>query len=141
MSTSDNISNLQHPPACETFYTALTSYLWGETSKAESRAIEEHRLACPNCQEYFVAAENALCREMFPLVQAYLDRELSAEDRGQFERHISVCERCRQHYQFDGRIAHFVQKRISISPAHESDVERLVESFRAKLRERLTRTE
>lgn len=120
--------------ACESAYSRVTAYLWGETSKAETQFIDAHRAVCDACQEYFVVAENALCRETYPLFQAYLDRELSPDERAQFERHISVCERCRGHFQFDGRMIRIINKRIAVSPAQQRDVERLVDDFRTRLR-------
>lgn len=35
------------------------------------------------------------CRELIDFLMAYLDRELPAETRDEFERHLSVCPSCR----------------------------------------------
>lgn len=37
------------------------------------------------------------CRELVELVTHYLDGALSAEERARFERHLDMCEGCREH--------------------------------------------
>lgn len=37
------------------------------------------------------------CRELIDFLYLYLDDELPADRRGEFERHLGVCEACREY--------------------------------------------
>jgi anti-sigma factor (TIGR02949 family) len=55
---------------------------------------------------------NPSCREVYSSVFPYLDRELSAEQRDEVERHIAACPGCEEHFAFDGTVLRFVRQRV-----------------------------
>jgi anti-sigma factor (TIGR02949 family) len=76
---------------------------------------------------------SALCEEIYGRVYAYLDRELSAEDRARIERYLPICPHCSDRFLFEGNVLHHVRReaqRVSISaPA----LARILERFRIKI--------
>jgi len=44
-----------------------------------------------------MTARSLSCRELIEYLAAYLDDELPHEERGAFERHLSVCPYCRDY--------------------------------------------
>lgn len=75
---------------------------------------------------------NPSCREVYGSVFPYLDRELSAEQRAEVERHIAACPGCEEHFGFDGAVLRFVRQRVP-RPMIRSDLqERLLVRFRGR---------
>jgi anti-sigma factor (TIGR02949 family) len=62
----------------------------------------------------------------------YLDRELTAEQRAEVERHIAACPGCEEHFGFDGAVLRFVRQRVP-RPMIQSDLQdRLLARFRGR---------
>jgi anti-sigma factor (TIGR02949 family) len=49
----------------------------------------------------------AYCEEM---LQPFLDRELSDDERAEAERHLDACEYCRKRYRFEAHLRMFVRQ-------------------------------
>jgi mycothiol system anti-sigma-R factor len=75
---------------------------------------------------------NPSCREVYASVFPYLDRELSAEQRAEVERHIAACPGCEEHFAFDGTVLRFIRQRVPC-PLIQSDLqERLLARFKGR---------
>jgi hypothetical protein len=75
---------------------------------------------------------NPSCREVYGSVFPYLDRELSAEERAEVERHIAACPGCEEHFAFDGTVLRFIRQRVP-RPLIQSDLEeRLLARFKGR---------
>ena len=56
------------------------------------------------------------CQDMEKFIHVYLDREFAEEDRADYERHLSECERCRRLARFEQRFKQ--QLRTSLARPH-----------------------
>ena len=75
---------------------------------------------------------NPSCQEVYGRVFPYLDRELSAEERGEVERHIAACPGCEEHFAFDGTVLRFVRQRVP-RPLIQADLQdRLLARFKGR---------
>jgi anti-sigma factor (TIGR02949 family) len=75
---------------------------------------------------------NPSCREIYSTVFPYLDRELTAEERADVERHIAACPGCEEHFGFDGTVLRFVRQRTP-RPLIQTDLqERLLTRFKGR---------
>jgi anti-sigma factor (TIGR02949 family) len=50
------------------------------------------------------------CAKCEELLQPFLDRELSDEERAQAERHLDGCGYCRKRYRFEAELRRFVRQ-------------------------------
>jgi anti-sigma factor (TIGR02949 family) len=53
------------------------------------------------------------CGEVFEKLQDYLDRELSADESQEVERHLAMCGHCAKEYRFEGSFLRYMKKCIS----------------------------
>jgi anti-sigma factor (TIGR02949 family) len=58
----------------------------------------------------------AFCEE---ILQPFLDRELSDDERAEAERHLDGCEYCRRRYRFEVHLRRFVRQSVSEPMAPE----------------------
>lgn len=72
---------------------------------------------------------NPICREVYSSVFPYLDRELTAEQRDEVERHIAACPGCEEHFAFDGTVLRFVRQRVPRPMMRPDLQERLLARF------------
>jgi anti-sigma factor (TIGR02949 family) len=104
--------------ATRAWVTAAASRL-GVTEATVRRWIRSGRLN-PGCQEIY--------SNVFP----YLDRELTAEDLAEVERHIAACPGCEEHFAFDGTVLRFVRQRVP-RPMMQPDLQdRLLARFKGR---------
>lgn len=75
---------------------------------------------------------NPSCNEVYGNIFPYLDRELSAEDRAEVERHIAACPGCEDHFAFDGTVLRFVRQRAPRALMPSALQERLLAPFRGR---------
>ena len=75
---------------------------------------------------------NPSCGEVYGSIFPYLDRELSAEERAQVERHIAACPGCEDHFAFDGAVLRFVRQRAPRPLMPSALRERLLAPFRGR---------
>jgi len=75
---------------------------------------------------------NPSCGEIYANIFPYLDRELSAEDRADVERHIAACPGCEDHFAFDGTVLRFVRQRAPRALMPSALQERLLAPFRGR---------
>lgn len=75
---------------------------------------------------------NPSCGEVYGHIFPYLDRELSAEERAQVERHIAACPGCEDHFAFDGAVLRFVRQRAPRALMPSALRERLLAPFRGR---------
>jgi anti-sigma factor (TIGR02949 family) len=52
------------------------------------------------------------CEKCEELLQPYLDRELSDEERAEAEKHLEGCSYCRKRYVFEEQIRRFVRQSV-----------------------------
>jgi anti-sigma factor (TIGR02949 family) len=52
------------------------------------------------------------CEQCEQLLQPYLDRELSEEERLEAERHLDQCGYCRKRYRFEVELRRFVRQAV-----------------------------
>jgi anti-sigma factor (TIGR02949 family) len=52
------------------------------------------------------------CEKCEELLQPYLDRELSDEERAEAEKHLEGCSYCRKRYVFEEKIRRFVRQSV-----------------------------
>jgi anti-sigma factor (TIGR02949 family) len=64
------------------------------------------------------------CEKCEEMLQPYLDRDLSAAEHAEAERHLDTCEHCRRRYRFEVSLRRYI--RVTAS-------ERMPEGLRAKL--------
>jgi anti-sigma factor (TIGR02949 family) len=53
------------------------------------------------------------CERCEELLQPFLDRELSDEERAQAEEHLDLCAYCRKRYRFEEALRRFVRQAVS----------------------------
>jgi anti-sigma factor (TIGR02949 family) len=53
------------------------------------------------------------CERCEELLQPFLDRELSDEERAQAEQHLDLCSYCRKRYRFEEALRRFVRQAVS----------------------------
>jgi anti-sigma factor (TIGR02949 family) len=53
------------------------------------------------------------CERCEELLQPFLDRELSDEERAQAEEHLDLCSYCRKRYRFEEALRRFVRQAVS----------------------------
>ena len=75
---------------------------------------------------------NPSCNEVYGNLFPYLDRELSAEERAEVERHIAACPGCEDHFAFDGTVLRFVRQRAPRALMPTSLQERLLGPFHGR---------
>ena len=75
---------------------------------------------------------NPSCGDVYGNIFPYLDRELSAEERADVERHISACPGCEDHFAFDGTVLRFVRQRAPRPLMPSALQERLLAPFRGR---------
>lgn len=75
---------------------------------------------------------NPSCDEVYGNIFPYLDRELSAEERAEVERHIAACPGCEDHFAFDGAVLRFVRQRAPRGLMPSALQERLLGPFRGR---------
>lgn len=75
---------------------------------------------------------NPSCNEVYSKLFPYLDRELSAEERTEVDRHIAACPGCEDHFAFDGTVLQFTRQRAPRALAPSDLQERLLAPFRGR---------
>jgi anti-sigma factor (TIGR02949 family) len=75
---------------------------------------------------------NPSCGETYSRIFPYLDRELSAEERAEVDRHIAACPGCEDHFAFDGTVLRFMRQRTPRALAPSDLQERLLAPFRGR---------
>ena len=116
--TNDTASAREARTAMRDWVVAAASRL-GVTEATVRRWVRSGRL-------------NPSCQEVYGSVFPYLDRELSAEERGEVERHIAACPGCEEHFAFDGTVLRFVRQRVP-RPMIQADLQdRLLARFRGR---------
>jgi anti-sigma factor (TIGR02949 family) len=75
---------------------------------------------------------NPSCGEIYGQIFAYLDHELSADERAEVERHIAACPGCEDHFAFDGTVLRFVRQRAPRALMPTALRERLLGPFRER---------
>jgi anti-sigma factor (TIGR02949 family) len=73
---------------------------------------------------------NPNCRDVYGRVFAYLDRELSPDERAEVERHIAACPGCEEHFGFDGTVLHVIRQRVPRVLCPPDIQDRLLAPFR-----------
>ena len=53
------------------------------------------------------------CERCEELLQPFLDRELSDEERAQAEEHLDLCAYCRKRYRFEEALRRFVRQAVT----------------------------
>ena len=53
------------------------------------------------------------CAKCEELLQSYLDREVSEEERAEAQRHLDACSYCRKRYRFEVKLRQFVRVAVS----------------------------
>jgi anti-sigma factor (TIGR02949 family) len=53
------------------------------------------------------------------MLQPFLDRELTALERAEAERHLDGCEYCRRRYRFEAHLRRFVRQSVAEQMAPE----------------------
>jgi anti-sigma factor (TIGR02949 family) len=53
------------------------------------------------------------CERCEELLQPFLDRELSDQERAQAEEHLNLCAYCRKRYRFEEALRRFVRQAVS----------------------------
>ena len=53
------------------------------------------------------------CEQCEELLQPFLDRDLSEEERAVAEEHLSLCEYCRKRYRFKEELRRFVRQAVT----------------------------
>lgn len=76
---------------------------------------------------------NPSCLEVYAHVHAYLDHELSEEERAAVQRHLDACPGCEGHFRFDGAVLRWVQRRASDPRCPEPAVGRILDGFRKRV--------
>ena len=69
------------------------------------------------------------CAQVFARLDDYVDRELSADDLVQIERHLEICATCASEFRLEGRLLRTIRgnlRRIALPPGLESRVWRRV---------------
>jgi anti-sigma factor (TIGR02949 family) len=66
------------------------------------------------------------CAKCEELLQSYLDREVSEEERAEAQRHLDACSYCRKRYRFEVELRQFVRQAV---------VEEMSPGLKAKLAE------
>jgi anti-sigma factor (TIGR02949 family) len=120
---------------CDETIEKLLAYLNRELPDEEAARVGEHVAECPRCESYSRMVEDAVCQEIYQHVQAYLDHELSADDLARVQHHLSFCARCQLHFSFDGKVLHYVRERARNDAPPEPVLERILEGFRARIRD------
>ena len=75
---------------------------------------------------------NPSCGDVYGKIFPYLDRELTADERAEVERHIAACPGCEDHFAFDGVIFRFVRQRTPRPLASPDLQKRLLAPFRGR---------
>jgi anti-sigma factor (TIGR02949 family) len=75
---------------------------------------------------------NPSCGDVYGKIFPYLDRELTADERADVERHIAACPGCEDHFAFDGVICRFVRQRAPRPLASPDLQRRLLAPFRGR---------
>lgn len=75
---------------------------------------------------------NPSCGQIYALVLPYLDRELSADERSDVDRHLAACPGCEVHFAFEGTILRFVRQRAPRPLMPDGMADRLLASFRGR---------
>ena len=65
------------------------------------------------------------CLETVERLADYLDRELSAAETVEVERHLNTCERCLQRFQFEAAVLDELRAKLRRVPVPETLAERL----------------
>lgn len=65
------------------------------------------------------------CLETVERLADYLDRELSAAETAEVERHLSTCERCLQRFQFESAVLDDLRAKLRRVVVPESLAERV----------------
>lgn len=76
---------------------------------------------------------NPSCLEVYAHVHAYLDHELSEEERAAVQRHLDACPGCDGHFRFDGTVLRWVQRQAPGSQSTEPAVGRILDGFRERV--------
>lgn len=72
------------------------------------------------------------CLETVERLADYLDRELSATETAEVERHLSTCERCLQRFRFEASVLEELRTKLRRVPVPETLAERLRKALRSE---------
>jgi anti-sigma factor (TIGR02949 family) len=77
------------------------------------------------------AVDRYTCLETVERLADYLDRELSAAETTEVERHLSTCERCLKRFQFEAAVLDELRTKLRRVAVPESLSERLRKALRS----------
>jgi anti-sigma factor (TIGR02949 family) len=72
------------------------------------------------------------CLETVERLADYLDRELSAAETAEVERHLNTCERCLKRFQFEAAVLDELRAKLRRVPVPDTYTERLRNVLREK---------
>ena len=73
------------------------------------------------------------CLETVRRLDDYLDRELSAAETREVERHLEVCDRCLKRFQFEGAVLDELKLKLRHVPVPDTLEARLRKALRGDL--------
>lgn len=71
------------------------------------------------------ALDRYTCEQVFHLLDAYIDRELTPEEIEQVERHLATCAQCARESRFEQRLVEGLKSKIRQIEVPSSVIERL----------------
>ncbi len=71
------------------------------------------------------------CEEAFRRIDDYLDRELTMEEIGKVEEHLSFCEMCAQEFEFEASIIRAVRIKLQSIAVPPELMPRISQSLRS----------
>jgi len=78
-----------------------------------------------------VTLDRYTCLETVRRLDDYLDRELSATETVEVERHLEVCDRCLKRFQFEGAVRDELRIKLRRVPVPETLEDRLRKLLRS----------
>lgn len=79
------------------------------------------------------------CEQVFRNLFPYFDRELSAVEMAEVQRHLADCPPCEEVFQFEGNVLRHVREQAPRDCCPAKAVERIVQGFRARVQARFAR--
>lgn len=130
--------------SCEQISPLLSAYLDGELSRAERESVEWHLRECEACRSELRELEQAKrftlqlgevqpplslrerimarvekereCESVRPLLGAYLDEEIPAEERERVELHLALCSDCQEELESARKVRQVLQTLPEVEP-------------------------